>query len=311
MSAELTKETYRQAFDFSPIGLFILDDKLTIKAWNHWLIDATNTSAEDAIGTQITSLFPDTKNPRFEWAVEYAIKNKAQQILSQALNHYLIPIKLSRLAFDTDVIFMQQHVQISPVDISKKTFALVSIIDVTEKVVRENALSKMALELENESNRDALTDAYNRRYMYLWLREKMREAFAANVPISCLMIDLDFFKKINDEHGHNTGDAVLKSFSETLQSGLRPKDILIRYGGEEFIILMPNLNKKQSTHIAERLRQKISETTFPCLQKQDITCSIGVATWHPDHPCKIEELLKEADDRLYQAKEQGRNQVQD
>jgi diguanylate cyclase (GGDEF)-like protein len=124
-----------------------------------------------------------------------------------------------------------------------------------------------------------------------------------------LMIDIDFFKKINDQYGHPIGDQILLSLSKELGRNLRQTDILCRYGGEEFAILLPETTIQTAKTIAERLRISISNYSFEVTKTTlHITISIGVSWMHGDH-AELDILLDRADEAMYQAKRSGRNRV--
>ncbi len=157
---------------------------------------------------------------------------------------------------------------------------------------------------------DELTGLYNRRYFERHAAMMLEKAIEQGRDLAVVMLDIDFFKPVNDTHGHGVGDEVLKEFAARLQRSIRGVDLACRYGGEEFVVLMPDTSQSQANAIAERIRRSICDTRFnvgPGLSI-DITVSLGVALNNPagDTP---EELLKRADMALYRAKNQGRNQV--
>jgi diguanylate cyclase (GGDEF)-like protein len=130
------------------------------------------------------------------------------------------------------------------------------------------------------------------------------------------MIDLDHFKRVNDTYGHSTGDLVLQAIAETCQRKLRKSDIFGRYGGEEFVIIMPETDEQRAWNVAERLRRSIVHISIPINDGAiAITISLGVATLSPEDLCSdnsgdlLEKLIDKADQALYQAKQAGRNRV--
>ena len=158
---------------------------------------------------------------------------------------------------------------------------------------------------------DQLTGLYNRRYLANHIAAHLEEAEASNHPASVLVMDVDHFKKINDTLGHDAGDLVLKELARRIVNSVRGIDIACRYGGEEFVVLMPNTEGSLAQMIAERLREDIEGNPIVVDETGgetvNVTVSIGVATTQPeDGP---QQILKRADDALYQAKDQGRNQV--
>ncbi|MVW75084.1 GGDEF domain-containing protein [Pseudomonas xionganensis] len=163
---------------------------------------------------------------------------------------------------------------------------------------------------EKHANVDALTGAYNRRWLErIFERESTRCAFNGK-PLSMLMLDVDHFKAYNDQHGHLAGDYALCMTSNTLSNQLRPKDSLIRYGGEEFIILLPEQGLDDAKHIGERLRQalhRISAFHSPIGVLPGVTLSIGLAQMQAKD--SLNALIARADSALYRAKQQGRDRI--
>ncbi|GLQ07672.1 PleD family two-component system response regulator [Sneathiella chinensis] len=157
---------------------------------------------------------------------------------------------------------------------------------------------------------DALTGLYNRRYMTNHLNTLLSKAGADYRPVSLLIMDIDYFKKVNDTHGHDVGDDVLKQFSSRIGKSVRGIDLACRFGGEEFVVVMPDTDLAVATGVAERLRREVAGQPFSVSQgtlELDITCSIGVTMSQPNE--QSDTLLKRADEALYQAKRDGRNRV--
>ena len=182
--------------------------------------------------------------------------------------------------------------------------------DITELKNKELLLEKQRTELELLSTIDALTGVKNRRYLSDKIDEQIYNAKRYQIPFSILMLDLDHFKQINDTYGHAIGDDVLRIVGKILNFNVRENDIVTRYGGEEFNILLPHTDTKDAAVVAERLRAVIEEAYIPidAQNRVDFTCSIGIAEYH-DAIRNGETLLALADDALYRAKKQGRNQV--
>jgi two-component system, cell cycle response regulator len=158
---------------------------------------------------------------------------------------------------------------------------------------------------------DPLTSLNNRRAFEWELPRQIQNARSRAVPISLMMLDVDFFKAINDTYGHLTGDQVLKFLAARLQHNLRIYDTPFRYGGEEFVIILSNTDQVEALQIADRLCQLISEQPFSIDDTLDLTVTIsaGTATLRPEDDAKGMALLHRADQRLLQAKAQGRNRV--
>jgi diguanylate cyclase (GGDEF)-like protein len=171
------------------------------------------------------------------------------------------------------------------------------------------AQSLRTAELQQLAMTDSQTLAYNRRWLLPRLREEMEHARRQGEPLSLLLIDLDHFKRVNDEHGHPTGDAVLRAFADTVRDCVRGADVLFRRGGEEFVLIMPTTDEQQATTVAERLRGRLDRA--PLTVRGNLllvqTASIGVACW--DGGESAEALEERADLAMYEAKRHGRNRV--
>ena len=158
---------------------------------------------------------------------------------------------------------------------------------------------------------DALTGLHNRRYMESHLAALVEQASARGKPLAVLVLDIDFFKSVNDTYGHDAGDDVLREFAVRIRKSIRGIDLACRYGGEEFVIVMPETDLTVAGMVAERLRRSIAGETFAVnkgTKRIDVTISIGLATLdHKGEP--VADVLKRADMALYRAKHDGRNRV--
>jgi two-component system, cell cycle response regulator len=158
---------------------------------------------------------------------------------------------------------------------------------------------------------DALTGLYNRRYMESHLATLAEQASARSKPLALMMIDIDYFKSINDGHGHDAGDDVLREFAVRIRKSIRGIDLACRYGGEEFVVVMPETDLGVAGMVAERIRRAIASNPFSVSSGQsrlDVTISIGLATLDAKGE-QIADVLKRADQALYRAKRDGRNRV--
>ncbi|HKJ75764.1 MAG TPA: diguanylate cyclase [Gammaproteobacteria bacterium] len=292
-----------------PVGVLILDTEFRIRYWNGWLAEKTEVPADSAVGQRLEGLFPDGTNDRFFWAVEQALEYRIPQILSQALNHYLIPIAIPRSGRH-GVPRMQQQVKVMPLaGRDGRPYALVIVQDVTENVIRSSALTEMVQKFRDVSLRDPLTNLFNRRFMWEWLLHHIKEAERYQSHVACLMLDIDGFKDLNDRLGHQRGDEILKGFARVVGEELRESDILVRYGGEEFAAFLPKCDLAHAVTSASRILERVRRSTIAGLPGGTVTCSIGVAVYQPDRPTTSEELLREADRRLYEAKRGGKDRV--
>lgn len=164
--------------------------------------------------------------------------------------------------------------------------------------------------LEAETITDPLMEIYNRRYLERRLEEEFARARRYGFPFSLLLLDIDHFKRVNDERGHPAGDLVLKEIGEILKKTVRNVDVPARYGGEEVTILLPHTPDADAIILAERIRRTIEDHPFPAGSGIPLRCtvSIGIATMTPEC-AKADQLLQMADTAMYRAKQEGRNRT--
>lgn len=160
-------------------------------------------------------------------------------------------------------------------------------------------------ELEKLATTDPLTECLNRRSFFSYFEEQWARAVESNLPISAVMVDIDFFKSINDDFGHAVGDDVLRGIAATLRNSVRLGDLVCRYGGEEFCVLFPHTDIDTAAAIAEKIRVAVEATEFPQLS---VTASLGISSISLG-AAEPHEMLDQADKCLYVAKRNGRNQV--
>jgi two-component system, cell cycle response regulator len=165
--------------------------------------------------------------------------------------------------------------------------------------------------LREQATRDGLTGLWNRTTVLDLLGQELARAARERKPLGVLMADLDHFKLVNDTHGHLAGDAVLRETARRMRAVARPYDATGRYGGEEFIVIVPNCDYMATLAHAERLRAAIAAQPFDAAECQlRMTCSVGMAWSASPSPRMANELLRDADAALYAAKKQGRNRVE-
>lgn len=175
--------------------------------------------------------------------------------------------------------------------------------DITSRKNRENLL-------KNQAIRDPLTSLYNRRYFEDEVSKQILALKAKNSPYSVLMLDADFFKKVNDTYGHKTGDKVLIELASTAERALRDNDIVARYGGEEFVVFLPGIKVEDGRGVADRLRQSIGMQTVYSDDNTPVKFTVSVGVSSSDISDNVDMLIKTADEALYKAKQNGRNRVE-
>jgi len=156
---------------------------------------------------------------------------------------------------------------------------------------------------------DPLTGLYNRRHFEEIMEKEFARTTRYRSPMSCLMIDVDHFKKINDTYGHRTGDGVLKDIARIIANSIRKVDTVARWGGEEFIVILPGTGKEQALNAASRIQESIAEHKFPT-GENPITVSIGIASAPEPSIDTAEKLIDTSDIAMYRAKTLGRNRIE-
>jgi two-component system chemotaxis family response regulator WspR len=190
---------------------------------------------------------------------------------------------------------------------------LVKLPDRIELVARvryhSRAYRALAL-LRDQATRDGLTGVWNRNMIFDTLAREHARAGREGTPLAIVMADLDKFKNINDRFGHPAGDAILLQSSRRLSAGIRSYDSVGRYGGEEFLIVLPDCNKQQASELSERLRRSVADVPMSAEGRElHITCSFGVAFTDTPNEIGVAALVQAADQALYLAKQTGRNCV--
>ncbi|MEG2425898.1 MAG: GGDEF domain-containing protein [Oscillospiraceae bacterium] len=195
---------------------------------------------------------------------------------------------------------------------SNAVMAAISVAFIARGIFRQFnnekiAVSKLTRDLRDMSVKDPLTTTYNRRFMFEFLQNEMSKSWELNTPLSIIMLDIDKFKRLNDNYGHLVGDEVLINLSLILKTKCRNDDIVSRYGGEEFLMIYPGVDNEIAIKRAEEIRAAVEEASLSKDVLEDVTVSIGVATYKKG--MTNVKFIDEADKFLYKAKEAGRNKV--
>ncbi|MBT9537506.1 MAG: diguanylate cyclase, partial [Nitrospirae bacterium] len=199
------------------------------------------------------------------------------------------------------------------VELNARIFACLRTKALQDELKQKNhQLEELLKRLEIMAITDSLTGLYNRRHLETILKEEFKRTFRYKTPLTCMMIDIDHFKAVNDAFGHHAGDAVLKETAKIITENAREIDTVARWGGEEFIIIFPQTKKEEALQAASRILRIISEYNFPDIPGERITVSIGI-TSIPNPSLSIdteEKLIQTADCALYEAKRKGRNRIE-
>ena len=253
------------------------------------------------VGRQISDIMPEEKAHWFMQNLKKALADPAMHIVEYALSRDEIK-GLEGTSGPDGILYFEARFQLLPEPVDGEKAVLWVATNISARYRLEQKLRVL-------SERDALTDVYNRRKMLQELDSHLERCKRYEQQASLVLIDLDYFKKINDYYGHDVGDKVLVAFTRLCQQHIRQSDILARMGGEEFLVLMPGVDEKEAFSSAERLRRLISSYPMKKVGCQlPVTISIGMSRLHPQD-ADASEALKRADIALYQAKRSGRNRV--
>jgi diguanylate cyclase (GGDEF)-like protein/PAS domain S-box-containing protein len=206
----------------------------------------------------------------------------------------------------TDVLGLLLMVSRTEVDFEFDSASLFSLIGNTLSLIAEKII--LFQRTQELAITDPLTGLFNARHFYQTLDAEVNRTERYSMPFSIVLYDIDNFKRLNDTHGHQAGDEVLRTISTEMKMSLRKTDILSRYGGEEFIAILPNTGKEEAIHMAERLKEAAEREMVIDGDKVAVTVSGGVATFPADGETS-KALLYSADMAMYQAKEAGKNQI--
>lgn len=294
---------FSQIIEMVNIGIVILDKDLKVHMWNRWMETHSNIAAEKIIGRPISNFFSEINTPWFHRNFKAVLTFGNFSFFSQKLHKYIFPFKTTNilgLNFD----YMQQNCTMGPLrdENNRISHVFITVQDVTVVAAYEQKLFEM-------NNKDPLTELYNRRYFRSRLNEEFGKYKRYAKPFSLMMLDIDFFKPINDSYGHQCGDYILKAFAALLTSSIRSTDILARYGGEEFCCLLPETKIEPAMELAERVRGRTENSIFTFNEIElKITVSVGVAEIQQGDE-SVDFGLEQADKALYRAKKTGRNKI--
>ncbi len=180
----------------------------------------------------------------------------------------------------------------------------------TSRINKTATMQSLLTDLSTLVLEDSLTGLFNRRYFDRALQGEIERSARDHRSLALAIIDIDYFKRVNDTWGHDGGDEVLKTVANIMNKNIRQTDTLLRIGGEEFAVIMPNVRYQVAENVMERLRLDIQDSIIPIKNKElHVSVSIGIAVREPDKLVSADELYKLADKALYQAKETGRNRV--
>jgi diguanylate cyclase (GGDEF)-like protein len=294
--------------DRANVGIFAINHQRQIVLWNQFMEIHSERKADTVIGKDLFTEFPELPQKWLDRKIENVFILKNFSFTSWEQRPYLFKFAHNR-PVTGGVDCMRQDCTLMPVkdENGEVQYVCFTLFDATDTSIYQSQLHQLTEQLREASNRDGLTKLFNRRYIEETLEKEFNRARRYQGKLSAILTDIDFFKKVNDTHGHLAGDDVLRAVAQRLEACLRNTDIVGRYGGEEFLIILPETDLAGATILAERLRQAIKATPIEVEEVSlPVTISLGVTELR-SKTAGYAQLIAEADVGLYQSKENGRN----
>ncbi len=291
-------------------GLVVLDRKYNIQLWNSFMENHSCIRPQEAKDQNLFELFPDLPKDWLERKAEMVFNLKNRSFTTWQQRPYIFKFD-NFLPLTGNTPYMYQNMTIIPLpSITTEVDHICLIIyDVTDMATNSLQMEKVNAELTYLSQTDRLTGLFNRGHWEELVRAEFARYHRTKQPCALVMIDIDKFSEVNNTYGHLAGDEVLKNLAVCLRKTARETDMIGRYGGEEFAILLVNTDSPQAMYFAERLRKNVEKSvvTFDDFAIK-YTISAGVSQLQ-ELDQKHESWIQRADDALYQSKENGRNQT--
>lgn len=303
-------DLFRRIFEFAPDALIVVDSDGRISKVNARSESMFGYDRHELEGREIEQLVPERfRGGHAAHRAHVAGAPKVRRMGSSPLA--LFALRKDGKEFPVDIM-------IAPLDGEEGGFTLCAVRDITKQNAIDAELRRRTAQLEELheqlrvlASRDALTGLFNRRTFQEHTEWMLSNSVRRKESVSLLLIDLDFFKSVNDQFGHAEGDRVLVAVATAMQSACRQNDVPARYGGEEFVVALPDTSEAGSLVVAENIRAGIEAIKG---LKMTTTASIGIVTYTPQpnkeaSPTLFADLVHQADRALYAAKDSGRNQV--
>ena len=298
-----------ELLDSIEVGIAVIDRNFNVQVWNKFLENHSAKKANAIIGTSLFSHFPEIEEKWLRTKIDPVFNLKSPVFIIWEQRPYLLKFDCNR-PVTCAAEFMYQNVTMFPiVDKSGHVERFCMLVyDVTEQALGKLGMEHLNEELKTASRVDGLTGLFNRRYWQERFDEMHKLCVRRDKPSTALMLDIDHFKRINDTYGHQAGDKVIKMLAALIKRCVRETDIAGRYGGEEFAIILNDSTVDDAKAVAERIRQLAQRLVVEHEGESiSFTVSLGLAQFSPDFKGAM-AWLECADQALYEAKENGRNQ---
>ncbi|BAL22754.1 sensor domain-containing diguanylate cyclase [Azoarcus sp. KH32C] len=291
---EIVRQRFEAVVESAYDGVITVDEKQTIKLMNEAARYIFGVTGEEVVGTQLTRFMP------MRFREQHG--DHLASFRDSPVNARPMESRATVRGLRADGTEFPIEVAISKIRVGNEMEMTAVVRDISER-------ARLIEELSRAATYDALTGIHNRRFADATLKTEIGRCLRFGHPMSVVLFDLDGFKPINDNYGHACGDRVLQAVADKVRSSVREIDIFCRWGGEEFLVILPGTDKTSAAVWAERARALIAaEPVTGCAEPIPVTASFGVAQFDPDTPSP-HVLVERADDALYHAKQNGRNLV--
>lgn len=292
------------------IGLVVIDNEFNITTWNAFMENHSGRAASSVKNQPLFDVFPELPEAWFRQKADTVRLLSIRTFTTWEQRPFLVRFRNYHPITST-AEFMYQNSMLYPIIDTKNqvTHIAVVIFDVTDIATSKLALQEANGELERLSRTDGLSQLFNRSFLEESIHRELQRSRRHNHPASLIMLDVDFFKRVNDTYGHVAGDDVIRYIGRQLRLNIRETDVAGRYGGEEFALVLPETTASDARIFAERLRKIIEDATmkFDDIEFK-ITISLGIAEL-TDAMSTGQDWISSADHALYQSKHNGRNQT--
>lgn len=292
------------------IGLVVIDNEYQITTWNAFMENHSGKQASTVKNQSLFAVFPELPEQWFRQKTDTVRLLNIRTFTTWEQRPYLVRFRNYHPITST-AEFMYQNSMLYPIADTRGqvTHIALVIFDVTDVATSKIALQEANAELERLSRTDGLSQLFNRSFWEECLHRELVRSRRHQHPVSLILLDVDFFKRVNDTYGHVAGDDVIRFIGRQLRLNIRETDIGARYGGEEFAIILPETTAEDALVFAERLRQLVEEAT----QTHDehtfnITISLGIAQLSEEMGTE-QNWIEAADQALYFSKDNGRNRT--